>query len=199
MTRIELSAQDAYSIASLMHLTDKDNDQLSAVILRTFRNNTTALATDRYLIGMLRIDSVGEDSPKDYGLTVEACKFITANAKPKRGTAFHTVVIELDTENSKVTITIGASTHSDTYPKELFGMDKLIDLIEAWQPLETAVPVNLSIKLFEQLAKLRDGFNKPDAWKLELGANQRSKQMSGPIRAIVAERFTVLMQPRHLK
>ena len=196
MTTTTLTKSDAYSIASLMHLTDKDTDALSAVVLRTFRNNTTAMATNRYTLGKLRVDSTGEDSAKDYGLTVAACKFIMANTKTKRGEYGDPVTIEVDSEQNKVTINAGGITYSDTYPAKLIELDKLDNLVEEWQPLEAAIPVRLSTKLIEQLTKLCDGFVKSDSWILELGANAYNANKPGTVRATIDERFTVLIQPR---
>lgn len=201
MTLITMEAADAVAMASLINLTDAKTPSLDVIHLDTALLETVAYGTDRYTLGRVMVPSVSPSDAVQWKITAAGAKFITANVKPlNKWNTPDRVSFNIDTDNRAVSITFGSSAFTDTWPADINGpklVEKLAGVMEQWEPRDTATPVSMSSKLITKLAKLSDGFNKVDAWLLELGAspNYGNPDKPGPLRAS-SGRLQVLIQPR---
>lgn len=195
-----MPATDAATIAALVHLTDPKTPRLDTVHLSTLLEETKAVASDRYTLGLYYSQATATDAT-EWQLTAAACKFITANVKPLN--KWHTpspVIFEVDSENASFTITAGAATYSDKYTPEKMGrstISTMADVVTNWAPRTDAVPARLGTRFLVKLGKLTDGFTKIDTWLLELGASNYTakSERPGPVRALSPGGVTVLIQP----
>lgn len=203
MTLITMEAADAVAIASLINLTDAKTPRLDVIHLDTALEETVAYGTDRYTLGRLMVPSASPSDAVQWKITAAGAKFITANVKPlNKWNKPDRVLFDVDTDNRAVSISFGASAFTDTWPASNLGdlAEQLAGVMQQWEPRETATPVSMSSKLIGKLAKLSDGFNKVDAWLLELGAaaTNGNPDKPGPLRAS-SGRLQVLIQPRLIR
>lgn len=206
MITIKLSATDAVSVASLINATDPKDK--AAPVLTMVRivpgldGEFYALGTDRFIAAQYKLTGVeitGELPADGIGLTANACKFITANVK--RLSKWNTpdpVEIIANPDTGEISVRHGYAVMGDTYPGGRYPVN-LLSMVESWEPMEQAGPVNLGTRFLGTLGKFVDAFTKVEFWTLELGHNTselgRQHGRPGPLRA-TAGNFTALIQPR---
>ena len=195
---ITIEATDAVSIATLITAAATKTAAQTTPVLGEIEvllenGNLTATATDRYMAATYSSTATGEDTA--FRLTAAAAKFLTANVK-RVNKHYDTPAVEfvIDQDARQVMISHGGATFSDTWIGAKF--PAVLNLINEWQPADTAQPVKLRGEFLARLYKFTDSFIRVDYWLVELGlGNQNFKShRPGPLMA-TAGKFRVIIMP----
>lgn len=202
---VMIEAADAVSIASLITAAASGADAKTTPVLGEIEvslenGNLFATATDRYMAATYTTaaSSSGPWSAADittFRLTAAAAKFLTANVKRvNKHYATPAVEFVIDQDARQVTISHGGATFSDTWISAKF--PAVLNLINNWQPADTAQPVKLRGEFLARLYKFTDSFIRVDYWVLELGSAKSAfrPDRPGPVLA-TAGKFRVMIQP----
>tara|TARA_R110000803_G_scaffold32649_2_gene71786 strand:+ start:90 stop:737 length:648 start_codon:yes stop_codon:yes gene_type:complete len=201
---VMIDAADAVSIASLItaaatKTAAQTTPVLGEIEVSLENGNLTATATDRFMAATYT--TAASSTPWSVGdvttfrLTAAAAKFLTANVK-RVNKHYDTPPVEfvIDQDTRLVTISHGGATFSDTWISAKF--PAVLNLINEWQPADTAQPVKLRGEFLARLYKFTDSFIRVDYWVLELGSAKSAFRLDrpGPVLA-TAGKFRVMIQP----
>ena len=201
---VMIDAADAVSIASLItaaatKTAAQTTPVLGEIEVSLENGNLTATATDRFMAATYT--TAASSTPWSVGdvttfrLTAAAAKFLTANVK-RVNKHYDTPPVEfvIDQDTRLVTISHGGATFSDTWISAKF--PAVLNLINEWQPADTAQPVKLRGEFLARLYKFTDSFIRVDYWVLELGSAKSAfrPDRPGPVLA-TADKFRVMIQP----
>ena len=201
---VMIDAADAVSIASLItaaatKTAAQTTPVLGEIEVSLENGNLTATATDRFMAATYT--TAASSTPWSVGdvttfrLTAAAAKFLTANVK-RVNKHYDTPPVEfvIDQDTRLVTISHGGATFSDTWISAKF--PAVLNLINEWQPADTAQPVKLRGEFLARLYKFTDSFIRVDYWVLELGSAKSAfrPDRPGPVLA-TAGKFRVMIQP----
>ena len=193
-----IDAADAVSIATLITAAATKTAAQTTPVLGEIEvlldnGNLTATATDRFMAATYSSTASGEDAA--FRLTAAAAKFLTANVK-RVNKHYETPAVEfvIDQDARQVMITHGGATFSDTWIGAKF--PAVLNLINEWQPADTAQPVKLRGEFLARLYKFTAAFIRVDYWVLELGATTSTYKADrpGPLMA-TAGKFRVIIMP----
>lgn len=193
-----IDAADAVSIATLITAAATKTAAQTTPVLGEIEvllenGNLTATATDRFMAATYSSTATGEDTA--FRLTAAAAKFLAANVK-RVNKHYDTPAVEfvIDQDARQVTITHGGATFSDTWNAAKF--PAVLNLINNWQPADTAQPVKLRGEFLARLYKFTDSFIRVDYWVFELGSAKSAfrPDRPGPVLA-TAGKFRVMIQP----
>jgi len=193
-----IDAADAVSIATLITAAATKTAAQTTPVLGEIEvllenGNLTATATDRFMAATYSSTATGEDTA--FRLTAAAAKFLAANVK-RVNKHYDTPAVEfvIDQDARQVTITHGGATFSDTWNAAKF--PAVLNLINNWQPADTAQPVKLRGEFLARLYKFMDSFIRVDYWVFELGSAKSAfrPDRPGPVLA-TAGKFRVMIQP----
>lgn len=195
---VMIDAADAVSIATLITAAATKTAAQTTPVLGEIEvllenGNLTATATDRFMAATYSSTATGEDTA--FRLTAAAAKFLAANVK-RVNKHYDTPAVEfvIDQDARQVTITHGGATFSDTWNAAKF--PAVLNLINNWQPADTAQPVKLRGEFLARLYKFTDSFIRVDYWVFELGSAKSAfrPDRPGPVLA-TAGKFRVMIQP----
>lgn len=193
-----IDAADAVSIATLITAAATKTAAQTTPVLGEIEvllenGNLSATATDRFMAATYSSTATGEDTA--FRLTAAAAKFLAANVK-RVNKHYDTPAVEfvIDQDARQVTITHGGATFSDTWNAAKF--PAVLNLINNWQPADTAQPVKLRGEFLARLYKFTDSFIRVDYWVFELGSAKSAfrPDRPGPVLA-TAGKFRVMIQP----